>query len=142
MKTYEQVKNFSEKKFKRTFGVDRQTFQVMLEELEEQYKVAHRKGGRRPKLTIFDRLCIFFAYYRDYRTFEDIANDYNVAVSTAFDAISLVEKTLSTKFTLPKREELRENPPEVIMVDTTEIEIERPKKGGQNTIQARKNAIR
>ena len=69
----------------------------MLSELEEQYKISHRKGGRRPKLTIFDRLCIFFAYYRDYRTFEDIANDYNIAVSTAFDAISLVEKTLTKK---------------------------------------------
>jgi len=53
MKTQEQVKNFNEEKFKRTFGVDRQTFQVMLSELEEQYKIAHRKGGRRPKLTVF-----------------------------------------------------------------------------------------
>ena len=89
MKTQEQVKNFSEEKFKRTFGVDRQTFQVMLSELEEQYKIAHKKGGRRPKLTIFDRLCIFFAYYRDYRTFEDIANDYDVATSTVFDVTRL-----------------------------------------------------
>ena len=50
MKTQEQVKNFSEEKFKRTFGVDRQTFQVMLSELEEQYKIAHRKGGRHPRV--------------------------------------------------------------------------------------------
>ena len=98
MKTREQVKKFSEEKFKRTFGVDRHTFQVMLSELEEQYKFSHRNGGRRPKLKIFDRLCIFFAYYRDYRTFEDIANDYNVATSTVFDAISLVEKTLRSCF--------------------------------------------
>ena len=33
MKTQEQVKNFSEEKFKLTFGVDRQTFHVMLSEL-------------------------------------------------------------------------------------------------------------
>ena len=43
-------------------------------------------------------------------TFEDIANAYDVAVSTVFDATSLVEKTLSAKFTLPKREELTKNP--------------------------------
>ena len=29
MKKQEQVKNFREEKFKRTFGVDRQTFQVI-----------------------------------------------------------------------------------------------------------------
>ena len=76
----------------------------MLSELEEQYKIAHKKGGRPPKLTIFDRLCIFFAYYRDYRTFEDIANDYDVATSTVFDVTRLVEITLSAKFTLPSFE--------------------------------------
>ncbi|MBR1439163.1 MAG: transposase family protein [Synergistaceae bacterium] len=129
MKNQEQVKNFNEEKFNRAFGVYRQTFQVMLSELEEQYRIAHRKGGRRPKLTIFDRLCIFFAYYRDYRTFEDIANNYDVTTSTVFDTISLVEKTLSAKFTLQQREELIKNPPELIIVDTTEIEIEQPKKG-------------
>ena len=144
MKTQEQVKNFTEEKFKRTFGVDRNTFQVMLSELEEQYKFSHKKGGRRPKLKIFDRLCIFFAYYRDYRTFEDIANDYNVATSTVFDVVSLVENTLnkSGKFTLPKREELVKNPPELIVIDTTEVEIERPKKGASNTIQVKRSVIR
>ena len=63
------------------------------------------------------------------RTFEDIANDYDVAVSTVFDATSLVEQTLSAKFTLPKREELTKNPPELIIINTPEIEIEQPKKG-------------
>ncbi len=86
-------------------------------------------------------MCIFFAYYRDYRTFEDIANDYNVATSTVFDAISLVEKTLSVRFTLPKLEELTKNPTEVIIIDTTEVEIEQPKKRDLNTIQERKSGI-
>ena len=141
MKTQEQVKNFSEEKFKRTFGVDRNTFQVMLSVLEEQYKISHRKGGRSPKLKVFDRLCIFFAYYRDYRTYEDIANDYDVATSTVFDAISLVENTLNGcgKFTLPKREKLLKNPPELIIIDTTEVEIEQPKKRASNIIQVKRS---
>ena len=138
MKKQEQVKNLSEEKFKRTFGVDRQTFQMMFSGLEEQYRIAHKNGGRRPKLTVFDRLCIFFAYYRDYRTFEDITNDYDVAVSTVFDATSLVEKTL---IALPKREELTKNPPELIIIDTSEIEIEQPKKRASNIIQVRKRVI-
>ena len=43
MKKQEHVKNFSEKKIKLTFGVDRQAFQVMLSELEEQCRIAHKK---------------------------------------------------------------------------------------------------
>ena len=46
MKRKEQVKNFNEEKFKRTFGVDRQTCQVMLSELEKQYKIAHISESR------------------------------------------------------------------------------------------------
>ena len=131
------------KRFKLCFQSLKSSIRLPIEEEDlRPWAYGRKVGGRRPKLTIFDRLCIFFAYYRDYRTFEDIANDYNLATSTVFDTISLVEKTLSAKFTLPKREELAKNPPELIMIDTTEIEIEQPKKRGLNTIPARKNVIR
>ncbi|MBQ7578417.1 MAG: transposase family protein [Synergistaceae bacterium] len=37
-------------------------------------------------------MCIFLAYYRNYRTMEDIANEYEISVSTTYDIIKLVEK--------------------------------------------------
>ena len=79
MKTIEQVEKFNKSKFKKTFGVSKLTFATMLSILQRQYEKSHKKGGRPPKITIFDRLCIFFAYYRDGRTMADIANDYNIA---------------------------------------------------------------
>ena len=48
-------------------------------------------GGVRLRLIL---LCIFLAYYRNYRTMEDIANEYEISVSTTYDIIKLVEKTL------------------------------------------------
>ena len=82
MKTQEQIDKFSEAKFQRTFGVKRQIFGIMLEILQKQYIIEHAKGGRPPKITVFDRLCILLAYYRDYRTMEDIANEYNLEDTT------------------------------------------------------------
>ena len=141
MKSIEQIKSFTEEKFKRTFGVNRQTFDDMLKILEEQYKQSHKKGGRPSKVTMFDRLCIFFAYYRDYRTMEDISNDYSLAVSTTCDIIKLVEETLirNEKFHLPSKREL--NKESRIIIDATECEIEKPKKSKENIIQAKRRNI-
>ena len=143
MKTIEQVENFNDSKFQKTFGVNRSTFNDMLEILSEQYKKSHQKGGRPPKVSIFDRLCIFFAYYRDYRTIADIANDYSIAESTTFDIIKLVEKSMleSGKFNLPSKRELMKKPEDAIVIDATEVEIERPKKNSENIIPAKRKSI-
>ena len=51
MKNIEQVKRFNDKKFQKTFGVNRATFSVMLEVFEKQFQESHKKGGRKPKAT-------------------------------------------------------------------------------------------
>ena len=48
MKTIEQVEKFNDKKFQKTFGVNRKTFETMLEVLQEQFQKSHKKGGRKP----------------------------------------------------------------------------------------------
>lgn len=142
LKTIEQVEKFDDKKFQKTFGVSKITFCVMISVLQQQYEESHKKGGRKPKVTIFDRLCIFFAYYRDGRTIADIANDYNLAASTIFDIISLVEKTLlaDKRFHLPSKRALLEKP-DIVIVDATECQILRPQKNNENIIQEKRNAI-
>ena len=141
MKTIEQVEKFNDKKFQKTFGVNRATFSVMLEILKKQFQEAHKKGGRKPKATLFDRLCIFFAYYRDRRTIADIANDYNLAESTTFDIISLVENALlaDERFHLPSKRALLKENFEIAIVDSTECQILRPKKNSENSTPAKRN---
>ena len=141
MKTIQQVEKFSDKKFQKTFGVNRTTFETMLEVLQNQFQEAHKKGGRKPKATVFDRLCIFFAYYRDRRTIADIANDYNLADSTTFDIISLVEKALlaDERFHLPSKRALLKENFEIAIVDATECQILCPKKNNKISIPKKRN---
>ena len=80
-------------------------------------------------------------YYREYRTMENIAFDYSVSKSTICESIKWVENTLikSGNFNLPSKRELVNNTTiEVVLVDATEIEIERPQKNSVNTTQVRK----
>ena len=113
----------------------------MLKVLNAEYEKGHRKGGRPSVLSVLDKLIIMLEYYREYRTMEHIAFDYDTNKSTVCDAIHWAESVLikSEKFHLPSKKRLVEDTSvEIIVVDTTEIEIERPQKNRKNTIQVRK----
>lgn len=144
MKTIEQIEKLTDKKFRRLFGVMRNTFFSMLDKLNQQYSDSHKRGGRPPKINTLNRLCIFLAYYRNYRTMEDIANEYEIAVSTTYDIIRLVEKTLISceEFKLPDKQDLKEDAPQIVVIDATECEIRRSKRGPQNIIAAKRRNIR
>ena len=144
LKSIAQVENFDDKKFQKTFGVSKFTFATMMSVLQRQYNQSHKKGGRKPKVTIFDRLCIFFAYYRDGRTIADIAVEYSLADSTTFDIIHLVENTLlaDKRFHLPSKRVLLKKNIEVAKVDATECTVQRPKKNSENSTPAKREGTR
>lgn len=134
-----------EKDYQKIFGVTKPIFDEMLEILEETYQQEHRRGGHPPKLSFLDKLVIMLGYYRDYRTMESIAFDYGVAKSTVYESIRWAEESLmkSSKFSLPSKKALIDDLDiEVVFVDVTECEIERPKKNRNDTIPVRKKDIR
>lgn len=141
MDNEKRIAKLNEKDYQKIFGVTKSVFDEMLEILEEAYKQEHRCGGHPPKLSVLDKLIIMLGYYREYRTMENIAFDYGVVKSTIHDSICWVEETLmeSHKFSLPSKRALLEDMDiEVVLVDATECEIERPQKNRKNTTQVRK----
>ncbi len=142
----ERIKKLKKENYQKIFGIKKDTFDKMLELLNERYRTEHLKGGHPPKLSVLDRLVITLSYYRDYRTMENISFDYGVAKSTICECIKWVEGILikSEDFSLPKKRKLVNDVVdiEVVLVDATECEIERPKKNRGNTIQEkRKNTL-
>ena len=131
MDNKDRLNQLKEKEYQELFGVKKATFEKMLEILNIQYKQDHKKGGKPLKLSILDKLVITLCYYREYRTMQHIAFDYNVSKSTICESIKWVEQTLikSGVFSLPSKRKLYSDVSiEVILVDATEVEIERPKK--------------
>ena len=131
MENVKRISKLKENEYQELFGVKKTTFDKMLEILEEQYRKEHLRGGKPPKLSILDKLIIMLCYYREYRTMKHIAFDYNVAKSTVCESIHWVENTLvkSGVFRLPSKKELWSDASiETILIDATEVEIERPKK--------------
>jgi hypothetical protein len=65
--------------FKRLCGVKPATFKKMLSILQKEYDALHQNGGKPPKLTVEDKLCITLKYLREYRTMDSIAAEYGSA---------------------------------------------------------------
>jgi len=136
----------SNTQFKRLFGIKRQTFAHMLDILQEAFEKQHRRGGKPPtKLHVEDKLLLALQYWREYRTMEHLAFDYNTVKSYIHKSIEWVENTLirSGAFRLPGKKALlvEGQTPKTVAVDVTESPIERPKKNRRNTIPARRSVI-
>ena len=144
---FNKISNYSESDFRRLVGVKRDTFNLMLEEinsaLDEKRTTQNYRGGRKSRLSLEDQLLLTLEYLREYRTQFHIGSSYGVSESTAGRIISNIENILikSDKFSLPGKKNLSQNDNsyEIILIDATESPIERPKKNKKITIQARKN---
>jgi hypothetical protein len=132
--------------FKQLFGVKKEIFREMLAVVAVARQERLRTGGRRPKLSAGDQLFLTLQYWREYRTMEHLAYDFEVAKSTVSDTIIMVENVLvqDGTFRLPGKKALLspENADRKLAVDVTESPIERPKKNKKTGTLGRKNDIR
>ncbi|KTD62139.1 preprotein translocase SecY [Legionella spiritensis] len=85
-------------------------------------------------------------YLREYRTYFHISRSYGLSESSCYRNIRWVEDTLIKEwtFSLPGRKALLKSDVEydVVLIDATEIPIERPKKNKNTFIQAKRKDIR
>jgi hypothetical protein len=136
----------SAKKFRRITGVKPSTFNEMVEIItkicDQKKKAQKSPGGRRPTLSIENRILMTLEYLREYRTYAHIAASYGISETRAFENIRFIEDELvkSKVFRLPGKKALlkSDNEFEIILIDATESPIERPKKNSVNFIPERK----
>jgi len=142
MDRYEKAMKLSDKDFKQIIGVEKETFESMLELLREAYAQKHKHRGRKAKLSREDQLFLSLKYWRQYVTQKELAYEFEVGEATAHDVIVWVEDTLivSGKFSLPGKKALLEDTEiEIVLVDVTESPIERPKKNSVSGTRAKRN---
>jgi DDE superfamily endonuclease/Helix-turn-helix of DDE superfamily endonuclease len=128
---YETAKTLNSRDFKRFTGVQEQTFKLMLKSWDE-YHVSQSNAGRPSKLSRADQLLVALQYWREYRTYFHIAQDWGISESTVCRIVKHVETVLmnSGRFRLPGKKRLVQGfeHPDVVVIDVTETAIERPKK--------------
>ena len=124
---YKDIKHLSDDKSKRLVGISPSTFIDMLNTL----RPFESTFGRPPKLCLEDRLMLALSYWREYRTLFHTGMSYGVSETSALRAVRHIENILikSNQFHLPKKIPQGTGIDwEVVVVDATEIPIQRPKK--------------
>jgi len=144
MDNAKRIEKMAASKYKEIFGVEKHVFDRLLRLLQAADAFQRKSSaGRKPQLSVLDKLVITLMYWREYRTYRHIAFDYSVGKSTIGEVILWVENTIiaSGLCNLKSARELRENPNKIkiAIIDVTEQEIERPKRGRRTGIPARKS---
>ena len=124
---YLDSKKLSDSQFKRYTGISSSIFSLMVEQMQMQIP----SKGRPPKLCLEDQVLLCLNYWREYRTLFHVAASYGVSEPTASRIVRQVEDRLiqSGLFNLPKDIPKGEGIDwNVVIVDATEIAIQRPKK--------------
>ena len=121
------MENYSDAKFRRIVGMRRKTFARAIEILNKKYAEEHSKNvrgsGRKPKLSMEDKLVASMEYLREYRTFAHIGASYDIDESNVQRIVKWVESVLvkDGTFRLPGKKALRDEECdyEVIQIDAT-----------------------
>jgi hypothetical protein len=140
----DRISKMSAGKYKEIFGVEKHVFDRLLRLLDVADTFQRKStAGRKSRLSVLDKLVITLMYWREYRTYRHIAFDYDVGKTQIGDAVLWVENTIiaSGLCNLKSARELRDNPSKIkiVIVDVTEQEIERPKRGRRSGTPARKS---
>jgi hypothetical protein len=144
---YSKVRYLTDKDFKRVVGVKKETFKRMLKVVREYYKTKRMKGGKKRALSATDELLMMLEYYREYRTFQHLGIDYGVSESTAHYVVTKIEKILINvaEFHIEKLKHIEpqadKDSLDIMVVDVTESECERPKKSNGITTQGKRKSI-
>jgi len=143
--TYADVKDLKPTDFKRCCGVKPQTFVAMLEILQ-QHEQQKMKPGRAAALSLADQLLLTLQYWREYRTYFHLSLSWGVSEATVCRTVKRVEQALikAQCFHLPGKKKLRtaDHQFAVVVVDASEMPVERPQKNSGAVTAARKSGTR
>lgn len=125
------AQTLSDQRFKRRFGVSKETFNAMVKALQPLWR-ATPQPGTKPKLDLSDRVLVALEYWREYRTYFHISTNWGISESTVCRIVHWVEDHLMKTgcFRLPGKQQLVRGfgTPSVVIIDVTETRIERPKR--------------
>ena len=142
---YIDLQHVSAPEFKSLCGVRRKTFTEMVEVLRSNLERQGQRGGQN-KLSVEDQLLVTLEYWREYRSQFHIGTSWGMHETTVGRIIKKVEGLVVKcgKFRLPSNRQMYQPGWEqkVMMVDVSEMEIERPQKNRNATTVASINATR
>lgn len=129
---YNKIKNYP-RTFKRLFGISVDEFERIVQAVEPQWEKrvikCYKRPGRNNKLSLREQILMLLLYYRTYTTQIFIGFLFGIDDSRVCRNIQRLEPILARVMAITKTRHLSQQEIEEIIIDATEQQIERPKKG-------------
>ena len=134
MSRFEKVVELSDEQFLRAVGVDKATFNFILERVATYFEKLKeerpmRKRGKKSTLALADRLLLTFTYLRHYPIFARLGEEFGISESYANKIYHQMLDALVKALSVKNRKHLLDGNLQAIVIDATEQPIERPTKG-------------
>ncbi len=118
--------------FKSLVGVEVNEFDKILKKVtplwDKEVVGAYKRRGRNLKLSVGDLLLVLMMYYRSYITHEFLGHLFGVHNSRVSRLLSRLEPLVIRVVSIKKERKLSREEVEVLLIDTTEQQINRPKR--------------
>lgn len=128
--------------FKRLTGVSVNQFEFMAHKLEPFWSERRNnfdKGGRKHKLEgVKPHLLAMLIYYRTYITYEFLGFLFGVDETTVLRAVRRIEQIAIKVLHIKKDKQISQEETEALIIDATEQQIQRPKKGQRDYYSGKK----
>ncbi|SKA71778.1 Helix-turn-helix of DDE superfamily endonuclease [Thiothrix eikelboomii] len=137
---YLTLKTLSPSAFKRGVGIPLPLFHELLEVLKAG-ELTKKKSGRPSPLSLEDQLLLTLGYWREYRTLFHLGLSYQVHESTAQRIVKRVETRLEASGVLSLAQTASREGVRGVLLDASEVPIERPQKNKRLTTVERSTPI-
>ena len=129
---YNKIKNHPTT-FKRLFGISIDEFERIAKAVEPEWEKRvvkrYKRPGRKNKLSLPEQILMLLLYYRSYTTQIFVGFLFGIDDSRVCRNIQRLEPILARVMAITKTRHLSQEEIEEIIIDATEQQIERPKKG-------------
>lgn len=140
MEKFEQIKRAD---FLRNTGVTREDFISILLDVEQYIEneislKPIKNRGRKPSISLPDKVLLCIFYLRHYPTFVELAGQFGITESYANKIYHKISNILVNLKNVPNRKNLFEDDLSKILIDVTEQQVERPLKNQKHYYSGKK----
>lgn len=132
--------------FQKLTGTSIKEFESIAEKLHPHWRIflkSKKVEGRPPKLkTMRDHLLVMLIYYRTYITYDFLGWLFGLSESNAWQAVKKMERLVIKVVAIKKDRTLKSEELSALIIDATEQQINRPKRGQKLYYSGKKNGIR
>lgn len=144
-RSFEEAKLQTKKVFKRDTGLSLENFESIIDLVQKYIEAEHlknpnKKKGIKPSLALCDRVLLCMYYLRHYPTFKNLGDNFGISESYANKIYHYILSILLEVLSLDGKKALLNEDLDVLVVDVTEQEIERPLKKQRKHYSGKKKA--